>query len=59
MNTFTICKKVIENMLLRNTLNMEEMLSKLDVFLLCERISSDEYSLLEELINTNILDETT
>ncbi len=57
MNTYTTCKKVIENMLLRNTLDSEKMLNIIDVFLLCERITSEEFSTLENLINSNISNE--
>lgn len=49
--TYTTCKKVIENQKLRNTLDAVDMTSKLDVFLLANRISIEEYNELIRLIN--------
>lgn len=48
--TYTTCKKVIENQKARNTLDVVDMTSKLDVFLLAGRISNDEYNELIKLI---------
>lgn len=48
MNTYTLCKKVIEN----KTYGIkEEMMLKLDVFLLNNRITQEQYTELVDLLN--------
>lgn len=46
--TYKNCKKLIEN----NRYEYEDMLNKLDVFLLANRITTDEYKELIELMNS-------
>jgi len=48
MSTYQLCKKVIEN---RAYGTKEEMLIKLDVFLLNDRITQDQYNELVNLLN--------
>lgn len=48
MNTYTLCKKVIEN---RTFGTKEEMLTKLDVFLLNDRITQEQYNELNDSLN--------
>lgn len=48
MTTFTLCKKVIEN---KTYGTKEEMLVKLDVFLLNNRITQENYNELTDLLN--------
>ena len=48
MSTYTLCKKVIEN---RTYGSKEEMLLKLDVFLLANRITQEQYTELVELLD--------
>lgn len=48
MTTYTLCKKVIEN---KTYGTKEEMMLKLDVFLLNNRISQSEYNELVDLLN--------
>ena len=45
--TYVYCKKIIE----RGNYNKEEMLNKLDVFLLNNRITEDQYKELVGIIN--------
>lgn len=47
MTTFTICKRVIEI----GRYEKEDMLNKLDVFLLSDRLSQSEYEELVGIIN--------
>lgn len=49
MTTYTLCKTVIQNETYKSK---EEMLLKLDVFLLNNRISQDQYNELVGLLNT-------
>lgn len=49
MNTYTLCKKVIENGTYETK---EEILIKLDVFLLNNRITQEEYNELVALLNS-------
>lgn len=46
--TFTLCKKVIQN---GTYGSKEEMMVKLDVFLLNNRITQDEYNELIDMLN--------
>ncbi|WP_191992078.1 hypothetical protein [Peribacillus tepidiphilus] len=46
--TYTYCKKVIEN---KTYSSKEDMLVKLDVFLLNNRITQEQYNELVELLN--------
>lgn len=47
MNTYTLCKKVIAN---GTYGTKEEMLTKMDVFLLNNRISQEQYNELNDLL---------
>lgn len=49
--TYKLCKKVIENSINRGTLDKEDMLVKLDVFLLGNRITKEEYQELVDMVN--------
>ena len=49
--TYTTCKKVIENQMKKGTLDVESMTAKLDVFLLADRISEEEYNELLRMMN--------
>lgn len=49
--TYANCKKVIENQKNRGILDVEAMTAKLDVFLLADRITEDEYNDLIQLMN--------
>lgn len=42
--TFNTCKKVIETQKRKGTLDIESMTDKLDVFLLNDRLTEDEYN---------------
>ena len=42
--TYITCKKVIENQMKKGTLDVGSMTAKLDVFLLADRISEEEYN---------------
>lgn len=50
--TYVIAKKAIEVQKQRGTLNQEDMMSKLDVFLLNGRVTEDEYNKLLELMRS-------
>ena len=50
MNTYILCKKVIENTEYKNQEQKDEMQFKLDVFLLNNRISQNEYNELSQLL---------
>lgn len=50
MDTYTLCKKVIENTKYRSQEQKNEMHFKLDVFLLNNRINQDEYNELTQLL---------
>lgn len=49
--TYRNCKRVIEIQITRGTLDKQEMLAKLDVFLLANRITEEEYQELSEMVN--------
>lgn len=49
--TYRLCKKVIENNANRGTLDKDDMLIKLDTFLLAGRITEAEYTELVEMVN--------
>lgn len=49
--TYRLCKKVIENSINRGTLDKDDMLVKLDTFLLAGRITETEYTELVEMVN--------
>jgi hypothetical protein len=49
MTTYILCKRVIEN---KTYGAKEEMLTKLDVFLLNDRITQDNYNELVDLLET-------
>lgn len=42
--TYTYCKKIIENGLRNETLDVEDMMQKLDVFWLNNRITEAQYN---------------
>ncbi|MEW5321350.1 hypothetical protein V2J23_04180 [Geobacillus thermoleovorans] len=48
MNTYMLCKRIIEN---KTYASVEDMLIKLDVFLLNKRITQDQYNELVSLLN--------
>ena len=48
--TYNTCKKVIENQIKKGTLDVESMTAKLDVFLLADRISKEEYNELVKMM---------
>lgn len=50
MTTYTLCKKVIEN---KTYGTKEEMLLKLDVFLLNNRITQEQYNELVDLLHAS------
>lgn len=55
--TYRNCKKLIDNRIKAGSLNQDwaaDMLNKLDVFLLANRITDAEYQELTGLINTNL-----
>ena len=59
--TYIYCKNVITNSINSKTLNTAEMLEKLDVFYLGNRITKEQYEELVSLINeyvTNLTNET-
>lgn len=43
-STYKLCKRIIEKDKKNGTLNVEEMSEKLDVFLLNNRITEEEYN---------------
>lgn len=49
MKTYTMCKTLIENYIKKGTMEIqkEDMLTKLDIFLLGDRITQEQY---EELV---------
>lgn len=49
MNTYTLCKRVIEN---KTYKSKEDMLFKLDVFLLNDRIDQAQYDELTALLSS-------
>ncbi len=49
-STAKLCKKVIEKEKANGTLNVDEMTEKLDVFLLNDRITDEEYNELVALM---------
>ena len=51
-STAKLCKKGIEKEKQKGTLNIEEMTEKLDVFLLNDRITDEEYNELMALMTT-------
>ena len=48
--TYNTCKKVIENQMRKGTLDADAMKTKLDVFLLADRITAAEYDALVALM---------
>lgn len=51
MNTYEICKNVIFNKKNKGNLNTEDMLNKLDIFLLGGRLNEDQYNELITIVN--------
>ena len=49
--TYRLMKRIIENGLRNGNLDVEDTLQKLDVFLMVNRITVEEYQELVELIN--------
>lgn len=50
-STYKLCKKVIEKNKANGTLDVEDMTNKLDVFLLNDRITEEEYNELIRLMS--------
>lgn len=48
---YTLCKKVIESPSFNYATDYEPMMSKLDVYLLGNRINIDQYNELKDLMN--------
>lgn len=51
--TYSLCKKLI----VKGNYDKDDMLNKLDVFLLANRITEDEYKELTEMINSKEITE--
>ena len=49
--TYRNCKRVIEIQIARGTLDKQDMLAKLDIFLLADRLTEAEYQELSEMVN--------
>lgn len=54
MNTFEMCRKLIES----NRCEKEKMLNNLDLFLLGDRITEEEYNNLRELMGVSYVRES-
>ncbi len=54
MDTYEICKSVIFNQKSKGSLNAEDMLSKLDIFLLGGRLSGEQYNELVAIVNEQL-----
>lgn len=55
--TYKLMKRVIENGLKKGNLDVESTMQKLDVFLMADRITAEEYQELVELMNGGSADE--
>ena len=55
--TYKLMKRVIENGLKKGNLDVEATMQKLDVFLMADRITVEEYQELVELMNGGIVNE--
>lgn len=55
--TYKLMKRVIENGLKKGNLDVESTMQKLDVFLMADRITVEEYQDLVELMNGGSADE--
>ena len=55
--TYKLMKRVIENGLKKGNLDVESTMQKLDVFLMADRITVEEYQELVELMNGGIVNE--
>ena len=55
--TYKLMKRVIENGLKKGNLDVESTMQKLDVFLMADRITVEEYQKLVELMNGGSADE--
>ena len=55
--TYKLMKRVIENGLKKGNLDVESTMQKLDVFLMADRITVEEYQELAELMNGGSADE--
>lgn len=55
--TYKLMKRVIENGLKKGNLDVESTMQKLDVFLMADRITVEEYQELVELMNGGNADE--
>lgn len=49
--TYKLMKRIIENGLKKGSLDVESTMQKLDVFLMADRITVEEYQELVELMN--------
>lgn len=54
--TYTVCKRLIENKTFTEE-SKSDMLIKMDVFLLHDRINQNEYDELVQLLDTKVLKE--
>ena len=50
-NTYKLMKRTIENQKKKGTLDVDSTMDKLDIFLMRDRITPDEYQELAELVN--------
>lgn len=50
-NTYKLMKRTIENQKRKGTLDVDSTMNKLDLFLMRDRITADEYQELAELVN--------
>lgn len=55
--TYKLMKRVIENGLKKGNLDVEATMQKLDVFLMADRITVEEYQELVELMNGGSVNE--
>ena len=55
--TYKLMKRIIENGLKKGNLDVESTMQKLDVFLMADRITVEEYQELVELMNGGSADE--
>ena len=51
--TYKLMKRIIENGLKKGSLDVESTMQKLDVFLLADRITTEEYQELVEMMNAS------
>ena len=59
MEDFTMTYKLLKRIISRGNYDKESMMQKLDVFLMADRITAEEYQELVEMINGQSEDSTT